>query len=94
MSPFRESAGNITMVALNMTADLMVKGKGKPKQVLKDGLLLVDTNAVVRASVRETSLVVQAVTTELCVRLFCVLVGGSWQCSSRCTVAGLWWRRQ
>lgn len=31
--PFQEKAGNITMVALNLTADLMVKGKGKPKQV-------------------------------------------------------------
>ncbi|CAM9595318.1 unnamed protein product, partial [Hapterophycus canaliculatus] len=40
VSPFLESAGNITMVALNMTADLMVKSKGKPKQV--DALKLSD----------------------------------------------------
>lgn len=31
--PFPEKAANITMVALNLMADLMVKGKGKPKQV-------------------------------------------------------------
>ncbi|CAM9819042.1 unnamed protein product, partial [Ectocarpus fasciculatus] len=31
--PFPEKAGNISMVALNLMADLMVKGKGKPKQV-------------------------------------------------------------
>ncbi|CAB1103703.1 unnamed protein product [Ectocarpus sp. CCAP 1310/34] len=31
--PFPEKVGNITMVAINLMADLMVKGKGKPKQV-------------------------------------------------------------
>lgn len=31
--PFSETAGNITMAALNVKVDLMVKGKGKAKQV-------------------------------------------------------------
>ena len=33
VDPFFSSAGDITMVALNLTVDLMVKTKGRPKQV-------------------------------------------------------------
>lgn len=31
--PFSETAGDVTMAALNVTVDLMVKGKGRAKQV-------------------------------------------------------------
>lgn len=52
--PFPEKVGNITMVAINLMADLMVKGKGKPKQVFR--CLCVGRQSVLVVEVVELSL--------------------------------------